>query len=82
MVADDIKHYPDAFLMCRIDHSNKRLVVSEVGVYFVPVEGSIAVVVLPVIFGDGRNPNSIETHALDVVKLIFDTMECASAVVV
>ena len=82
MVADNIKHHPNTFLMCRIDHTNQRLVVSEVGVYFVPVKSSIAMVVLPVVLGDRRNPNSIETHALDVVKLIFDTLESTTAVVV
>jgi len=80
MVRDDIEHHPDVPGVSSIDEVGKILLATEVGVDGVPVLGPVAVISLANVVDDGRNPDGIESHALDVVKIVLNTLEGSATV--
>jgi len=45
------------------------------------VFGSISVELIRVVIRDGTDPNSVETHVLDVSKVILDSLEVTTTIV-
>jgi hypothetical protein len=40
------------------------------------------VVIVAVILGDGRNPDSVKSHTLNIIELVLDALEGTTAVFV
>jgi hypothetical protein len=80
MVRDNIKHDPDVFTVSSLYKTFKLICCSEMFVDLFPVESSITMVVRLGIMRNRRNPDSIKTHSLNVVKFCLDTCECTAAV--
>jgi hypothetical protein len=80
VVGHNIKHHPDVHGMSSINHVVEVVLCAEVRVHVVPVERTIAVVVVAEILGDRRNPDGVEAQILDVLKLVLDALEGATAI--
>ena len=80
VVGNDVQHYPDSLLVSSIDHVFKTLLVSKVRVNLVPIECAVSMIVVSIVLWDRRDPNSIESHSLDVIELVLDSLEGTTAV--
>jgi len=66
--------------MSSINEVDKILFRTVVFVDFLPVGGPVSMVTRFDIFDNRRDPNGIETHTLDVVKVVLDTLPGTTAV--
>lgn len=81
VVSNNINHNIDASSMGSIDEVDKVLLRSVVLIDFLPVGGPISVVTRLDILDNRGDPNSIESHALNVVKVVLNTLPGTTAVV-
>lgn len=82
VVGDNVDHDPDALAVCVVDHSLELLLISEVGVYFLPVCGPVTMVTSSEVVNNGRDPDGVEAEVLDVLDLVDDASMVTTAVVV
>jgi hypothetical protein len=81
VVSNDVDHHPDVH---GVGGGNEGLEVvggSEVLVDGVPVAGPVAVVSGVEVVNNGADPDGVESHTLDVVQVVLNTLEGSTAVV-
>lgn len=67
--------------MAGIHQINKIALAAEVIVQLVKVSTPVAVVASVSVVDDGRNPDGVEAHSLDIVEVVDDSSVASSAVV-
>jgi len=82
MVCDDVNHYPDAHGVCSVHHLLQRVLISKVGVKLLPVSSPVPVVPSIGVVNYRRYPNSIEAEVFNILKLLLNSLEVTTAVVV
>ena len=82
MVSDDVNHDPDAQGVCSINHLLQRVLISEVRVNFLPVSSPVPVVSTIGVINDRRYPYSIEAKVFNILKLLLNSLEITTTVVV
>jgi len=81
VVGDDVDHHPDTLGVGRADEVNEVLLGAKVRVCALPVGGMIAVIAAGGILNDRGNPDGVESHTLDVVKLVDHALVVTAAIV-
>lgn len=81
VVSDNINHHPDVSSMGSFNESFQTSFITKVFVNLCEVLCSISVVLIRVIIRNRGDPNCIETEILNVVKIVFDSLEVTTAVV-
>lgn len=82
MIGDDVDHDPDAHGVCSINHLLQRVVISKVRVKLLPVSSPVPVISTIGVVNDRGDPYSIEAEVFNILKLLLDTLEVTTAVVV
>jgi hypothetical protein len=82
VIGDHVKHHPDAFFVSSIDHILESLLITKVRVDLVSIESAITMIVVSVILWDRRDPDGIESHSFDVVKLVLNALKGAATILV
>ena len=82
MVSDDVNHDPDAHGVGSINHLLQRVLISEVRVNLLPVSSPVPVVPTIGVVDDRGYPYSIETEVFNILKLLLNSLEVTTAVVV
>jgi len=82
MVRNHVEHNPDVLFMASFDQILEFVRGAEVGVDVVPVEGSVAMVVIAEVLRNGRDPDGAKAKILDVVQLLLDALPGTSTVLV
>jgi len=80
VIGNNIDHHVNSFIVAGFNQVLEVIIRSEVGVSLLPVSGPVSVVPTVHIVNNWRDPNSIESHTLDVVKLVGDSAPGSSAV--
>jgi hypothetical protein len=81
MVSNDIDHNPDTlFVGCR-DESFEIVFGTEVLIDVFPVCSPVSMIARLFIFHDWRDPDGIETHARDVIKVLDHTLVVSTTIV-
>lgn len=80
VVGDDVDHHPNSSGVSSIDELLQVALGAEVFVDFLPVGSPVAVVATIQVFDDWRNPDGVESHALDVVKVVSDSFPSSTTV--
>ena len=81
VVGDDVDHHPDVLGVGSIYKSLEVFCSAKVLVNLFPVGGPVAVVAWLQVLDDWRDPNGVESHTLDVVKLVDHSLVVSTAVV-
>jgi len=81
MVGNNIDHDPDVFLMASVNQLDEFFRSTEVLVDLIEVAGPISVVATGSVGDDWRDPDSVESHTLNVVQIVQDALESTTAVV-
>ena len=81
VVGNDVNHDVHSLSVGSVDEVLEVLLGSKVGVDLLPVSGPVAVVSSIKVVNDGGDPNGVEAHALNVVKVVLDSLPGASAIV-
>ena len=81
VVSDDVDHNPDAFVMGCLDEGFEVVLRTEVLIDFLPVGGPVAVVAWLFVLHDRGDPNGVEAHASDIVKVLDHALVVTTAVV-
>jgi len=81
MVRNDINHDPDIFFVASFNQVLEVISSTKIGIDFINIGSSVTVVVTRHIGWDRRDPNSIESHTLDVIKVVDNSLEGSSAIV-
>lgn len=81
VVSNNINHNPDISLVACINKRFKTISTTKMAVYFSHVLGSITMELVGVVIRNRRDPNSIETHTLNVVKIVLNTLEVTTTIV-
>lgn len=81
VVGDDVNHNPDVLGVCGIDQVLEVLLGSKVRVDLLPVGGPVSVVSTVNVVDDWSDPNGVEAHTLDIVKVVLETFPVTTAVV-
>jgi hypothetical protein len=81
VVSNNVYHHPDAHIVSSRDERLEVISSAEVGVDLIPVAGPVAVVSGVEVVDDGADPDGVESHAFDVVKVVLEAVESATAVV-
>ena len=81
VVGNDIDHNPYTHIMGCRNESFKIVFGTEVLIDIFPVCSPVTVVAWLFIFHDWRDPDGIETHARDVIKVLDHTLVVSTAVV-
>jgi hypothetical protein len=82
MVGDDVNHDPDAHGVCSIHHLLQRVLISKVGVKLLPVSSPVPVVPTIGVVNYWGYPYSIEPEVFNILKLLLNSLEVTTAVVV
>jgi hypothetical protein len=81
VVGDNVNHNPDALGVGSSNKVFKFLRGPKVGINAFPVFCPVTVVPSSRVVDDGTDPDSIESHTLNIRQTVFDTVEGTSAVV-
>ena len=81
VVSDDVNHHPDTLGVGCADEVNEVLLGTKVRVCALPVGGMVAVIAAGGILNDGGNPDGVESHTLDVVKLVDHALVVTATIV-
>ena len=81
VVGNNIDHHIDVTSMAFLHKLLKVILTSEVTVDLLPVASPVAVISTIEVINDGRDPDGIEAHTLDVVKLLDHSLVVTTAVV-
>jgi len=81
VVGDNIDHDVHVFIVSSFDEVLKILVGTEVIVGLLPIGGPVSVITITVVINDWRDPDGVETHTLNVIEVVGDTVPGSSAVV-
>lgn len=81
VVSNNINHDINASGMSSIDKVFEILLSTVVLIDFLPVGGPVAMITWLNVFDNRRDPDSIESHTLDVVKVVLNTLPGTTAVV-
>ena len=82
MVSYDVNHDPDAHGVCSINHLLERVLISEMRVNLLPVSSPVPVVPTIGVVDDWGYPYSIEAEVFNILKLLLNSLEVTTAVVV
>ena len=87
VIRNDVNHDPNLFLVSCLDEGFEVLWSAEIAIQFRPVFGPVSMVAytelvvgIVDVFNDWRDPNCIEAHTLDVIKLLHHALVVATAV--
>lgn len=80
MIGNYIKHHPNSHWLSSLDHVLEVLLVSKIWIDFVPIKCCVAMVVIAIVLWNGRDPDSVKTHSLNITELILNSFESATAV--
>lgn len=80
MVGDNIDHNPDVLGVGGVDEVLKVVGATEVAVEVLPVASPVAVVAAIDVINNGGNPDGVEAHTLDVVKVIGHALVVSTTV--
>ena len=67
VVGDNIDHHPDTSSVSSVNKVDQVLLSTEIAVICVPVCGPVTMVALGIVCHDRADPDSIESHALDII---------------
>jgi hypothetical protein len=81
VVGNDVNHHPNTFWVGSFNQVLEVWFRAEVRVDTIPVLSPVAVVATVEVIDDRRDPNSIKSHSLDVVKAILHAFEGTAAVI-
>jgi len=81
VVSNDVNHHPNILGMGSLNQVVEVILRAEVIVDLLPVAGPVAVVTRVQVINDWRDPDSIETHTLNVIEVVGDSLESTTAVV-
>ena len=81
MVGYDVNHNPNISGVTGANKVDEILFRSKVAVQLVKVSTPISVISTVAVVDDGRDPNGVKTHALNVVEVVNDTFVTTSTVV-
>jgi len=81
VVSDNVNHNPYTLVVGCCNEIFKFLGGSKVGVDAFPVFCPVTVVPSSGVFDDGANPDSVESHTLNIGKTVYDAVEGTSTVV-
>ena len=81
VIGNHINHNKDTFVMSSLNHVLKILVGSEVIIGSSPVSSPVPVVTWLLVIDDWRDPDSIESHTGDIVKVFNHSFVSSSAVI-
>lgn len=81
MISNDINHNPDVLCMASINKRLQGRFTSEMFIDLSHVFSSISVELIWIVIRNRRDPNSIETHVLDVSKIVLNSFEVTTTVV-
>lgn len=81
VVTNDVNHHPNTLGMGSLNQVVEVVLRAEVFVDLLPVAGPVAVVTRVQVVNDWRDPDSIETHTLNVIEVVGDSLESTTAVV-
>ena len=81
MVGDNIDHNPDVFLMASVNELDEFFRSTEVLVDLIEVAGPVSVISTRSVGDDWGDPDSVESHTLNVVQVVQDTLESSTTVV-
>jgi hypothetical protein len=81
VIRNDIKHHPDVAGMASSDQILKGLFATVLDTDLFPVKCTVTVIIVwYLVLRDWWNPDGVETHALDVFKVVLDTLESTTTV--
>ena len=80
VIGDNIKHDPNVTIVAGLDEIFEVLRCSEVLIHSFPVKCSVPVVVCLSIVWNGRDPNSVEPHSSNVIKVLLNSLESAATI--
>ena len=80
VVGDDVNHHPDISLMGSLDEILQVIGTTEIGVDLLPVASPVSVITTVEIIDDRRDPDGIETHTLDIVQVVDESLVVTAAV--
>ena len=80
MVGNNIDHNIHSFIMSSVDEVLKVILWSELTVDLLPVSGPVSMVSSIEVIDNRGDPDGIEAHTSDVVKVILNTLEVSSAI--
>jgi len=80
VVADDIDHKIHATVFEGVVQVDKVIKSTKVFIDSSDILGPVAMIALVSVLNNRTDPDSIEAHALDVVELVYDTLEHATAI--
>lgn len=69
MVSDNVNHHPDPLRMRSVDQIDQVLLGTEIRIDVVPVLRPVAMIPIRCVLHNWTDPNRIESHPFDVVKL-------------
>ena len=81
VVGDNIDHDVHAFIVGSFDEVLKIISRTEVIVSLLPIGSPVTVITITVVINDWGDPDGVEAHTLDVVKVVGDTVPGTTAVV-
>ena len=80
MVGDNIDHDVDALIVAGFDKVLEIIRRSEVVVGLVPVSTPVAMISWLLVIDNWRDPDGIESHTLDIVKMVDHSLVGTSAI--
>jgi hypothetical protein len=81
VVGNNVNHDPDVLLVSSLDQVLQIILTSKVRVDLLPVGSPVSVISTVDVVDDWGDPNGIESHTLDVVKVVLETLPVSTAVV-
>lgn len=81
VVTNDVNHHPNILGMGSLNQVVEIVLRAEVFVDLLPVACPVAMVTRVQVVNDWRDPDSIETHTLNVIKIVGDSLESTTTVV-
>ena len=80
MVCNNVYHDPHVFIVSGLYEILQVIRGAEVGVGFLPVCGPVSMVAAVDVVDNRRDPDGVETHALNVVQIVDHALVVTSAV--
>jgi hypothetical protein len=81
VVSDNVDHHPDTLGVGCADEVNEVLLGTKVRVCALPIGGMVAMIAAGGILNDGGNPDGVESHTLDVRKLVDHALVVTATIV-
>jgi hypothetical protein len=81
VVGDNIDHDVHVFIVSSFDEVLKILIRTEMIVGLLPIGSPVTVISITVVVNDWGNPDGVETHTLDVIEVVGNTVPGTTAVV-